>query len=81
VRPTVIRKTVSYPPHEYTEVVEPLLQRVPALCRRTTESELVRAGIKLLADMDDEQLGEILDGVERLQPGRPKGWSPKDEQE
>lgn len=69
-RTKVVRDTFSFPPQEHAQL-KALMERMPALYRRTTRSELVRAGVMLLADLDDDDLAEVLDRVERLKTGRP----------
>ena len=69
-RAKVVRDTFSFPPQEH-ERLKALMNRYPALYRRATRSELVRAGLGLLETLSDEELAEVLDTVERLKPGRP----------
>ena len=69
-RSKVIRDTFSFPPQEHAQL-KAIMDRWPALSRRFTRSEIVRAGLAVLADMDDDELAEALDRIERLKTGRP----------
>ena len=66
----LIRDTFSMPDSDYQLIAE-IMERTPAMATRTTKSEIVRAGIKVLYNMDDSHLQEVLTQVERLKTGRP----------
>lgn len=68
--PKLVRDTFSMPDSDYQLIAE-ILQRFPALQARTTKSELVRAGIRTLYEMDDTDLQSVLTKLERLKTGRP----------
>lgn len=58
------------PDTDYQLIAE-LLERYPAIAARSTKSEIVRAGLKVLHNMDDKALSQILNQVQRLKTGRP----------
>ena len=66
----LIRDTFSMPDSDYQLIAE-ILERSPALAARSTKSEIVRAGLKVLHNMDDDDLGTVLTQVQRLKTGRP----------
>lgn len=68
--PKLIRDTFSMPHTDYQLIAE-LLERSPAMAARSTKSEIVRAGLKVLHNMDDEDLSQVLTQVRRLKTGRP----------
>jgi hypothetical protein len=72
----LIRDTFSMPDSDYQLIAE-LLERSPALAARSTKSEIVRAGLKVLHNMDDDDLSQVLTQVERLKTGRPAKRRPK----
>lgn len=68
---TVIRDTFSMPPQDY-ELVEALRTRAARLGRNTSKSEVVRAGLRLLDAVGEEQLYAVLQELARTSPGRKK---------
>ncbi|MGD8592874.1 MAG: hypothetical protein PVF82_08585 [Gammaproteobacteria bacterium] len=68
--PKLIRDTFSMPDSDYQLIAE-LLERSPAMAARSTKSEIVRAGLKVLHNMDDDDLSQVLTQVRRLKTGRP----------
>lgn len=68
--PKLIRDTFSMPDSDYQLIAE-ILERSPAMTARSTKSEIIRAGLKVLHTMDDEHLSEVLNQVQRLKTGRP----------
>ena len=58
------------PDSDYQLIAE-ILQRLPALKARTTKSELIRAGIRALYEMNDGDLQQVLTKLVRLKTGRP----------
>jgi hypothetical protein len=68
--PKLIRDTFSMPDSDY-QLIGAILERSPAMAARSTKSEIVRAGLKVLHDMDDEDLSQVLTQVRRLKTGRP----------
>jgi hypothetical protein len=77
--PKLIRDTFSMPDSDYQLIAE-ILDRSPAMAARSTKSEIIRAGLKVLHTMDDEHLRQVLNQVQRLKTGRPakrRSRSPK----
>lgn len=72
VRPKIVRDTFTIPEGDYA-----LISKVKKDCMKAgveaNKSEIVRAGLKLLAGMNQTDLKQALGAVERLTPGRPKG--------
>ena len=68
--PKLVRDTFSMPHTDYQLIAE-ILERTPAMAARSTKSEIVRAGLKVLHNMDDEHLSQVLTQVRRLKTGRP----------
>ena len=60
------------PKDEYA-AIDALKQRAAALARPAKKSELLRAGLKLLAGLDDAALQAALQAVPAIKTGRPKG--------
>jgi len=69
-KPKLIRDTFSMPDSDY-QLISEILERSPAMAARSTKSEIVRAGLKVLYNMDDEDLSQVLTQVRRLKTGRP----------
>ena len=72
----LIRDTFSMPDSDYQLIAE-ILDRSPAMAARSTKSEIIRAGLKVLHHMDDEHLREVLNQVQRLKTGRPAKQRPR----
>ena len=70
------RDTFSMPDSDYQLIAE-ILERSPAMAARSTKSEIVRAGLKVLHNMDDKNLSQVLTQVRRLKTGRPVKRRPK----
>lgn len=70
-RPKIVRDTFTIPEGDYA-----LIAKVKKDCMKAgveaNKSEIVRAGLKLLAGMNQTELKDALGAVERLMPGRPK---------
>lgn len=75
-KPKLMRDSFTIPKDEYA-VVEMLKQRAAALAQPVKKSELLRAGLKLLAGMSDHALGSALQAVPSIKTGRPKADPPK----
>lgn len=69
---TVVRDTFSFPEFDYALLPE-LQQRCLDNGHNVSKSELVRAGLKALAQMKPAELLKTAKGVERLKPGRGRG--------
>jgi hypothetical protein len=72
----LIRDTFSMPDSDY-QLIGELLERSPAMAARSTKSEIVRAGLKVLYNMNDKDLSQVLNQVRRLKTGRPVKRRPK----
>jgi hypothetical protein len=68
--PKLIRDTFSMPDSDY-QLIAKLMKRLPAQAARSTKSEIVRAGLQVLYEMDDHEFSHVLTKVERLKTGRP----------
>lgn len=69
-KPRLVRDSYAMPEAEYARIGE-LKKRVAALGGEVKKSELLRAGIAVLAGLDDAGLQAVLAGVERIKTGRP----------
>ena len=73
VRPKIIRDSFTLPENDYR-----LLGKIKQECMRggidTNKSEIVRAGLKVLAEMDRGELQEAFKRVEKIKAGRPKSF-------
>lgn len=71
VRPKVIRDSFTLPENDYR-----LITKIKQECMRsgidTNKSEIVRAGLKVLADMNRRELQEAFATVDKIKTGRPK---------
>ena len=66
---TVIRDSFSFPEEDYA-LIAALQNRLLALRRMTTKSEILRAGLKALLGLEDAELLAAIEKVERLKVGR-----------
>ncbi len=66
---SVIRDTFSMPPGDH-ELISTLRTRAAREGRNTNKSEVIRAGLVALASLGPAQLIAVLDGLERVKPGR-----------
>ena len=71
-KPKLVRDSFTIPKSEY-EMLAQLKQRSAALGHPTRKSELLRAGIKALAAMQDAALSSALAAVPAIKTGRPAG--------
>ena len=69
-KPKLVRDSFTIPKAEYA-VLDELKQRAALLARPTKKSELLRAGIKLLATLSDAALLAALTEVPTIKTGRP----------
>lgn len=67
----LVRDSFTMPRDEF-ELIHVLKERALNFKRPTKKSELLRAGLRVLAALDDSQLRERLDALTTLSPGRPK---------
>lgn len=65
----VTRDTFSMPAGDYG-LIEQLRVRAAREGRNTNKSEVIRAGLKGLMALEPEKLVAILDGLEKVKPGR-----------
>ncbi|WP_342720511.1 hypothetical protein [Acidovorax sp. FHTAMBA] len=70
-KPKLVRDSFTIPKDEYA-VVETLKQRSAALAHPVKKSELLRAGLKVLAAMSDAALRSAVQAVPSIKTGRPK---------
>ena len=71
-KPKLVRDSFTIPKPEY-EMLAQLKQRSATLGHPTKKSELLRAGIKALAAMQDAALSSALAAVPAIKTGRPAG--------
>ena len=70
-KPKLVRDSFTMPKDEY-QVIEALKRRALELGKHVRKSELLRAGIRALAALNDRALLKALDAVPTLKTGRPK---------
>ncbi len=70
-KPKLVRDSFTIPKDEYA-VIEVLKERATALAQPVKKSELLRAGLKLLAGLSDTALRNALVSVPSIKTGRPK---------
>jgi hypothetical protein len=70
-KPKLVRDSFTIPKDEYA-VIETLKQRSAALAQPVKKSELLRAGLKVLAAMSDVALSSAVLAVPSIKTGRPK---------
>lgn len=68
----LVRDSFTIPAGEYA-VIAALKQRALLAAHPVKKSELLRAGIQLLAGLNDKALMEVLKAVPIIKTGRPKG--------
>jgi hypothetical protein len=69
-KPKLIRDSYAMPETEYAQIGI-LKKRLVGLGRETKKSELLRAGVMLLAALNDAELTAVMGRVERIKTGRP----------
>jgi len=70
-KPKLVRDSFTMPKDEY-QVIEALKRRALGQGRHVRKSELLRAGIRALAAMNDRALLKAVDAIPTLKTGRPK---------
>ena len=70
-KPKLVRDSFTIPKDEYA-VIETLKQRAATLAQPVKKSELLRAGLKVLAAMTDSALRSAVQAVPSIKTGRPK---------
>ncbi|MCC5624401.1 cytochrome P450 [Nostoc sp. CHAB 5715] len=66
----VIRDTFTMPSEDY-ELIAVIQERCLQSAMNVTRSEIVRAGLRMLHDLNDEKLTQALKAVEKIKSGRP----------
>ena len=69
-KPKLVRDSFTIPKDEYA-VIDGLKERAMRLSRPVKKSELLRAGLKLLAGLSDTALFTALESVPSIKTGRP----------
>lgn len=67
----LVRDSYAMPENEYQRIAE-LKKRLVGLSADYKKSELLRAGIALLAALNDSELTAVMGGIERIKTGRPR---------
>ncbi|KRA16555.1 hypothetical protein ASD75_20880 [Acidovorax sp. Root568] len=70
-KPKLVRDSFTIPKDEYA-VLDTLKDRATALAHPVKKSELLRAGLKVLAGLPDSALRSALQAVPSIKTGRPK---------
>jgi hypothetical protein len=70
-KPKLVRDSFTMPKDEY-QVIDALKHRTLGLGKHVRKSELLRAGIRALAALNDRALLKAVDAVPTLKTGRPK---------
>ena len=73
-KPKLVRDSFTIPSDEYAALAQ-LKQRALGFAHPAKKSELLRAGIKLLAGLSDAALMRALKNVPAIKTGRPKSKS------
>lgn len=69
-KPKLVRDSYAMPENEYAQISE-LKKRLSGLRHDTKKSELLRAGIMLLAALNEDELQAVMGRIERIKTGRP----------
>lgn len=70
-KPKLVRDSFTIPKDEYA-VIDELKHRAATLAQPVKKSELLRAGLKVLAAMSDGALRAAIQAVPSIKTGRPK---------
>ena len=70
-KPKLVRDSFTIPKDEYA-VIETLKDRTARLSTPAKKSELLRAGLKLLSQLDDATLQKAMQSIPAIKTGRPK---------
>ncbi|HSI60949.1 MAG TPA: hypothetical protein VLA16_25555, partial [Ideonella sp.] len=71
LRVKLVRDSFTMPQVDF-DLIDALKKRALGFRRPAKKSELLRAGLRALAALDDAQLGAMLESLPLLKPGRPK---------
>lgn len=74
-KPKLVRDSFTIPKDEYA-VIDTLKERATALAQPVKKSEILRAGLKVLAGLSDNALRSALQAVPSIKTGRPKADAP-----
>lgn len=66
----VIRDTFTMPSEDY-DLIAVIQERCLQSAINVTRSEIVRAGLRMLGNLNDEKLTQALKAVEKIKSGRP----------
>lgn len=66
----VIRDSFTLPSDDY-ELINAMKQRCLYLAVNVTKSEVIRAGLHALGHLNDSELLQVFDGLEKVKTGRP----------
>lgn len=69
-KPKLVRDSYAMPDNEYAQIGE-LKRRLAAAGTEVKKSELLRAGVAVLAAMSEQELKVVVGRVERIKTGRP----------
>lgn len=69
-KPRLVRDSYAMPENEYAQIAV-LKKRMAALGSEAKKSELLRAGIAVLAALNDAELKAVMVRIERIKTGRP----------
>lgn len=70
-KPKLVRDSFTIPKDEYA-VIETLKERTARLSTPAKKSELLRAGLKVLSQLDDATLQKAMQSIPAIKTGRPK---------
>jgi hypothetical protein len=68
--PKVVRDSFTIPASDY-ELIALIRQRCLSSATSVNKGEVIRAGLHALRQMTDEQLLQIIEGLEKVKTGRP----------
>lgn len=69
-KPKVIRDSFTIPNDDY-ELISETRQRCLQSAVNVTKSEVIRAGLHALQQLNDEELVQVFGGLEKIKTGRP----------
>lgn len=67
---TQVRDSFTFPLEDH-ELIEKIINRCLKQAMRVNKSETLRASLRLLHSLDDEELVQAFSGIERIKTGRP----------
>jgi len=69
-KPKLVRDSFTFPEADYAQIAA-LKQRALNAGREIKKTEVLRAGLAALSALSDVDLLVVLDGIDKLKPGRP----------